>query len=182
MLVLVLYNNYKTFTMGDDAEYYIEQQQEEADFYQQMEYAQEAEKTKSLYCWTDQNKDSLLWSWEPLSRVENVFFSLHHSKQLGSEYFLSDGVESDLLDSVQSPNLKSINGLKFNIVTDKTQAEYEIIVLSQQDVTQLEIEVINQKNTASSLKEIMLSEMLHEMALFIKKNKSENLFIFIREL
>ena len=79
MLVLVLYNNYKTFTMGDDAEYYIEQQQEEADFYQQMEYAQEAEKTKSLYCWTDQNKDSLLWSWEPLSRVENVFFSLHHS-------------------------------------------------------------------------------------------------------
>ena len=109
-------------------------------------------------------------------------FIIHHSKQLGSEYFLSDGVESDLLDSVQSPNLKSINGLKFNIVTDKTQAEYEIIVLSQQDVTQLEIEVINQKNTASSLKEIMLSEMLHEMALFIKKNKSENLFIFIREL
>lgn len=167
--------------MGDDAEYYIEQQQEEADYHQQMVYAREAEQTKSLFCWTDEDGYSDdLWNWKPLSRVENVFLSLHDSRQLGSEYFLAD--DDNVSGSVQSSNIKLTNGLQFNIATDKNQAVYEVIVLSPQDASQLEIEAITQKEAASSLKETMISEMLVEMASFINKNKVKKSFVFFREL
>lgn len=173
--------------MGDDAEYYMEQQQEEVDFQQALEYGRLSQNTKSLLCWIGDDEDEI-WSWEPLSRIVGVFSNLHNLKHLGSDYFLADSIpfEDDWNDEPSEPvqpiNPKFVNGLQFNIVHHEDQAAYEIIVLSQQDVAHLKSEAIDQKNSASSLKETMLSEMLQEMALFLEQNKQKNLFVFAREL
>lgn len=170
--------------MGDDAEYYMEQQQEEADFQQALEYGRLSQNIKSLLCWIDKDEEEI-WSWEPLSRIAGVFSNLHHLKQLGSDCFFASRIpfEEDWDDEPSDPtNPKFVNGLQFNITHHEDQAAYEVIVLSQQDVAHLKSEAIDQKNSASSLRETMLSEMLHEMALFIEQNKQKNLFVFAREL
>lgn len=166
--------------MGDDAEYYLEQMQENADFLQKVAYDIASERTKSVFCCLDNSDFYDIWSWEPLSRVEDVFSVLHKEKKLGKEYFLANENE---VSATQSLNTKLINGVVFHLVEDKSQATCESIVLSQDDVTQLELEAINMERRASSLKETMLSEMLQEMVLFIRQNRLENAsFLFVREL
>lgn len=58
--------------MGDDAEYYMELQEEEArfKFYQAMEYANRNK--KPLLCWTNGYIEEI-WDWEPLTKVFHVF-------------------------------------------------------------------------------------------------------------
>ena len=55
--------------MGDDAEYYIEQQEEEALFKQASEHAALDRNTKPLLYWADGvGYEDEIWSWEPFNR------------------------------------------------------------------------------------------------------------------
>lgn len=68
--------------MGDDAEYYMEQQAEAAQFSRACEQAVLAQKQKSLFCWVNGCEQDLLWNWEPMSRVLGVFSNLHNFFEL----------------------------------------------------------------------------------------------------
>src|SRR5215216_527021 len=83
----------KEIEMGDDAEYYIEQQEEEARFNQACEYALLDDNTKPLLCWADGvGYEDEIWSWEPLNKILGVFFNLYGEAKLGSDCFLASGV------------------------------------------------------------------------------------------
>ncbi len=73
--------------MGDDAEYYIEQQEEEAHVCQYAANLHE----KILLCWIDGVKDEV-WSWEPMNKILGVFSKLHKNRQIGSDCFLASKV------------------------------------------------------------------------------------------
>src|SRR5438045_1028076 len=79
--------------MGDDAEYDLEQQEEEARFKQASEYAALDHHSKPLLCWADRvGYEDEIWSWEPLNKILGIFSSLHEERQIGSDCFLASSV------------------------------------------------------------------------------------------
>src|SRR5215204_1615406 len=79
--------------MSDDAEYYIEQQEEEARFNQASEYAALDSNSKPLLCWADGvGYEDEIWSWEPMNRVLGIFSNLHGETKIGSDCFLASSV------------------------------------------------------------------------------------------
>jgi hypothetical protein len=179
--------------MGDDAEYYMEQQEEGIRFNQACENAMLDRNRKPLLCWTDGCADEI-WNWEPLTKVLGVFSELHNVNQVGSDCFLSSGipVEDDEEDwddeypsSVEtndSSKIKFIDGLEFYVANSENEATHEVIVLSQDDVTLLKDEVTQRKISAKTLKEEMLAEMLEEIMSFIEADLQRNMFVFARKL
>lgn len=79
--------------MGDDAEYYIEQQEREARFQRACEHAALDHNGKHLLCWADGvGYDDEIWRWEPLNEILGVFSNLHRERQIGSDCFLASSV------------------------------------------------------------------------------------------
>jgi hypothetical protein len=68
--------------MGDDAEYYMEQQEEESRFRLTCEHGSQGRNKKSLLCWSGECRREL-WEWEPLSKVLGVFSNLHELRKIG---------------------------------------------------------------------------------------------------
>ena len=177
--------------MGDDAEYYMEQQAEEARFNRMCQQAVLEQNIKSLFYYSDEYLEEI-WEWEPLSRVLNVFSNLYHLKKIGSDFFLASEIPDedyeeywdDYHDLVKTDDskIKVINELEFYIANNESEAEYEVIVLSQKDVVLLEKEVILQKSIAKTLKDKMIAEMLEEIILLIKSYSNKSEFILAREL
>jgi hypothetical protein len=181
--------------MGDDAEYYIEQQEEEARFKQACEYAALDRNRKPLLCWADGvGYEDEVWSWQPLNRVLGIFSNLHRERQIGSDCFLASSVpiESDEEDwdheyasPLETNNLREIKfvgELKFYIANSEADATHEVIVLSRYDAEMLRNEVVRQKSSAKTLKEKMLTEMLEEMVSVIEADSQRNAFVFARKL
>lgn len=181
--------------MGDDAEYYIEQQAEEALFKQASEYAALDSRRKPLLCWADGvGYEDEIWSWEPMSRILGVFSSLHGERQIGSDCFLAGGVpivgdEADWDDEYArrpaTDDLREttfVDGLMFYIANNEADATHEVIVLSRKDAAPLSGEVVRQKNSAKTLKEKILVEMLEEMVSVIEAGPRLNTFVFARRL
>lgn len=161
--------------MGDDAEYYIEQQEEEARFKQACEYAARDRNRKPLLCWAEGVEyEDEIWSWEPLNKILGIFSNLHKERQIGSDYFLAssvptEGDEEDWDGGYVSPletddlgELKLIDELEFCIANSEADATHEVIVLSRSDAGPLRREAVWQKSAAKTLKEEMLAEMLEE--------------------
>jgi hypothetical protein len=186
--------------MGDDAEYYMQLQEEEARFKFSQALGYAGRNKKPLLCWTDGYAGEI-WDWEPLTKVLHVFSNLHNVSQIGSDYFLSSGiptVENDEdwnndedwdddeyaspVEADDSNEIKFVNELEFYVANSEDEATHEIIVLSQHDATLLKNEAARQKGLAKTLKEEMLAEMLEEMALFIEGDPQRNIFIFARTL
>jgi hypothetical protein len=181
--------------MGDDAEYYIEQQEEEARFRQACEYATLDPNSKSLLCWADGVAyEDEIWSWEPLNRILGIFFNLHRERQIGSDCFLASGVpidgdEEDWDNECASPletdeirEIKVVDELEFYIANSEVDATHEVIVLSRCDADPLRKEALRQKSFAKTLKEKMLAEMLEEMVSVIEADSQRNAFVFARTL
>lgn len=181
--------------MGDDAEYYIEQQEEAARFDRASEYAALDSKSKPLLCWADGvGYEDEIWSWEPMSRILGVFSDLHGEKQIGSDFFLASRVpiESDEEEwdneyagppkSDDRRKIKFIDELEFYVANSEADATYEVIVLSRNDVGLLRGDIIRRKSTAKTLKEKMLAEMLEEMVSVIEGDPQRNGFVFARRL
>jgi len=181
--------------MGDDAEYYIEQQEEDARFKQASEYAALDSNSKSLLCWTDGvGYEDEIWSWEPLNKIFGVFFNLYGEAKLGSDCFLASGVpiegDEEDWDNKHTPqpainNLSEmtfVNGLKFYIADSEADATHEVIVLSRYDADRLREKAIRQKSSAKTLKEKMLAEMLEEMVSVIEADSQRKAFVFARTL
>src|SRR5690349_5859245 len=167
--------------MGDDAEYYIEQQDEEARFKQAGEYAALDRNSKPLLCWADGvGYEDEIWSWEPLNRVLGIFSNLHRERPIGSDCFLAksipiEGDEEDCDNEYAGPletnnlrEIKFVGELKFYIANSEVDAAHEVIVLSRYDAEMLRNEVVRQKSSAKTLKEKMLAEMLEEMVSVIE--------------
>jgi len=176
--------------MGDDAEYYIEQQEEEASFKQACDYAALECNRKSVLCWADRYADEI-WSWEPLSRVLGVFSNLYNVRQVGIDYFLASSIPVDEdtnneYTSSSKPDdlseIKLIEELEFYVANSEVEATHEVIVLSRQDTAQLKEEAVRLKSSANTLKEVMLYEMLEEMISYIEAHLQKNRFVFAREL
>ena len=174
--------------MGDDAEYYMEQEREEAMCQQAEENSRLYDNTKSLYFWVDGEMDEI-WEWQPMTRVKNIFFDLYNYKKIGQEYFLV--VDIPFIDywddqfierNKDTTKSKVMNNLEFNITNDEDKAKYEIIILSKKDLFNLKIEAVEIKKDATSLKETMLSEMLSEIVSLIENNKKKSTFLFAREI
>lgn len=181
--------------MGDDAEYYIEQQKEEARFRQACEFAALDLNSKPLLCWADGvGYEDEIWSWEPLSRILGIFSNLHRERQIGSDCFLAgsvpiEGDEEDWNNEHASPlekndltKIKFVGELKFYIANSEADATHEVIVLSRYDAEMLRKEAVRQKSSAKTLKEKMLAEMLEEMVSVVEADSQRNSFVFARNL
>lgn len=181
--------------MGDDAEYYIEQQEEEARFKQASEYAALDSKRKPVLCWADGvGYDDEIWSWEPMNRILGIFSHLRGERQIGSDFFLSsrvpiegdeeewDNEYASRPESDDRREIKFVDELEFYVANSEDDATHEVIVLSRKDADLLRGEVVRQKSTAKTLKEKMLAEMLEEMASVIEADSQRNTFVFARKL
>lgn len=178
--------------MGDDAEYYIEQQDEEARFNQVCQYATNLHE-KVLLCWIDGVKNEI-WSWEPMNKILGVFFNLHQNRHIGSDCFLVnkipaeadeedwEGEYEDLPEADNLGEIRIINKLEFYVANNEADATYEVIALSRNDADLLREEAAQQKRSAINLKELMLAEMLEEMISVIESDAQYNTFVFAREL
>lgn len=181
--------------MGDDAEYYIEQQEEEARFKQAYEYAALDSNSKPLLCWADGvGYEDEIWSWKPRNKILGIFSNLHGERQIGSDCFLAssvpiEGEEEDWDNEYARPpatdnfrEMTFVDGLKFYIANSEADATHEVIVLSQYDADLLREEVVRQKSSAKTLKEKMLVEMLEEMVSVIEADSQRNTVVFARKL
>jgi hypothetical protein len=181
--------------MGDDAEYYIEQEGLAARFEGASEYAAPDSKSKPLLCWADGvGYEDEIWSWEPMNRVPGIFFKLYGETKIGSDCFLANSVpiEDDEegwgKEYARQPapdnrrEMTFVDGLKFCIADNEADATHEVIVLSRQDADLLREEVVRQKSSAKSLKEKMLAEMLEEMVSVIEADSKRKTFVFARKL
>ena len=190
-----LHNIQEEMEMGDDAEYYIEHQEEEARFNQTCEYAALDRNRKPLLCWADGvGYEDEIWSWEPLNKILGIFSNLHRERQIGSDCFLAssvpiEGDEEDWDNERASPletndlrEIKLVGELKFYIANSEADATHEVIVLSRNDADLLRGEVVRQKSSAKTLKEKMLAEMLEEMIKVTEADSQRNAFVFARKL
>ena len=181
--------------MGDDAEYYIEQQEGEARFTQASEYAALDSKRNPLLCWADGiGYEDEIWSWEPINRILGIFSALHGERQIGSDFFLASRVpiEGDeeeweneytgLPETDDHREVKFVEELEFYVANSEADATHEVIVLSRSDADLLRGEVVRQKSTAKTLKEKMLAEMLEEMVSVIEAGSQRKGFVFARTL
>jgi hypothetical protein len=181
--------------MGDDAEYYIEQQEREARFQRACEHAALDHNGKHLLCWADGVRyDDEIWGWEPLNKILGVFSNLHRERQIGSDCFLASSVpieseEEDWDNEHASPlethdlrKIKLVGELEFSIATGESDATYEVIVMSRSEAELLSREVVRQKSRAKTLKEKMLAEMLEEMVSVIEADSQRKVFVFARAL
>lgn len=171
--------------MGDDAEYYMEQQQEQTLLRRAFENAALEQNIKSLLCWSDECFEEI-WEWEPLCKVVDVFSKLFAEVKVGSDFFLAkvvpidpyeeEGDEFGYSTADDHKEIKIIDELEFNVAGDKAEASYEVIVLSQNDAALLIEEACRQKASAKNLKEEMLAEMIEEMANYMKSNSEREKF------
>lgn len=181
--------------MGDDAEYYIEQREEEAQFKHAIENVALDSKRKPLLCWADGvGYEDEIWSWEPMNRILGIFSNLHRERQIGSDCFLASSVpiegdeqywDNEYARTPAADNLREmtfVDGLKFYIADSEADATYEVIVLSRYDADLLRAEAVRQKSSAKTLKEKMLAEMLEEMVSVIGADAQRNTFVFARKL
>jgi hypothetical protein len=181
--------------MGDDAEYYIEQEGLATQFKQASEYAALDSYSKPLLCWADGvGYEDEIWSWEPRNRIPRVFFNLYGERQIGSDCFLAssvpiEGDEEDWDNKYASQpainnhrEMTFVDGLKFYIADSEADTTHEVIVLSRKDADRLREEAVRQKSSAKTLKEKMLAEMLEEMVSVIEADSQRNVFVFARKL
>lgn len=181
--------------MGDDAEYYIEEQEEEARFKQACGDAALDDKRKPLVCWADGvGYEDEIWSWEPLDKILGVFSNLHRERQIGSDCFLASSVpyegdeevwENEYANPLETDDLREIkfvDELEFYIANSEADATHEVIVLSGYDADLLRGEVVRQKTSAKTLKEKMVAEMLEEMVSVMEADSQRKAFVFARKL
>ncbi len=181
--------------MGDDAEHYIEEQEQQARFQEACEYATLDQNRKPLLCWADGvGYEDEIWSWEPLDKILGIFSSLHREKQVGSDCFLAssvpiEGDEKDRDNKYSRPletddlrEIKFVDELEFYIANSDADATHEVIVLSRNDADVLRGEVVRQKSSATTLKNKMLAEMLEEMVSVMEADSQRNMFVFARKL
>ncbi|HEX6625616.1 MAG TPA: hypothetical protein VF064_18010 [Pyrinomonadaceae bacterium] len=181
--------------MGDDAEFYIEQQEEEARFKQASEYAALDSKRKPVLCWADGvGYEDEIWSWEPMNRILGIFSNLHAERRIGSDFFLAsrvpiegdeeewDNEYASRPESDDRREIKFVDELVFYVANSEADATHEVIVLSRSDADLLREEVVRQKSTAKTSKEKMLAEMLEEIVSVIEADSQRNGFVFARTL
>lgn len=167
--------------MGDDAEYWIEQQAEESAFKSLINHRSGC---KRLICWLDDTENEV-WSWAPGCRTSEWIHPLHRDLEVGSKFFLATNIYShddqDIETSTQGP-LSKINGLAYKITIDKDKACFEVITISRRELDKIKKIAEKLKSQASSLKEECFAEMTAEIAAFIKEESETETFVFHMEI
>ena len=196
----------KENAMGDDAEYYIEQQEKEARFEEACRLAAEEEHRRSLLrsllCWVD-GVGYEVWCWEPRIRVVGCFSHLHRNMNIGNGFFLASDIhakadeellldeendslmceqETSSFETEPSGVLRDLEEVPFYLAQCEEVARYEVITVSRKDIALLKAEAARQKDLAHNLKEQLLAEMIAEMASFIEQKAEAQSFVFAREI
>ncbi len=144
--------------MGDDAEYYMEQQEREARFERACQLATEEEHQRtllrSLFCWVD-GVGYEVWCWKPMTRVSGYFSNLHRNMNIGDSFFLASDIhakyseeltlneeddssmyeeETSSFEDKPSGDLKDLDEVPFYLARREVEAQYEIITVSHKDI------------------------------------------------
>lgn len=169
--------------MSDDyLEYWVEQQEEEQQF---LKLANHDPYRKSLGCWVD-GIENEIWSWYPGHRVFGWMSRLHKELKIGSQSFLARNIyPADEREAFQSPNskpLQIINGIVYEVTGSEPDAQFDVIVLSLNDLSDIKREAEKLGNTAKDLKEEYFVEMICEIATFIEEESSIKTFVIYREI
>ncbi len=175
--------------MGNDAEYFIEMQEEEKRANQAYQDCLDRRDIKALITWTDGYEDDL-WNWSPATRVYGIFSHLHQSLKIGRDYFLVNELpdlyeefeDDEEQDSISDDDFNNdlIEELKTFSVDSEKKALCEILVLSIHDRGLLINEAERYKKEAKSLKEKTLSGMFRSMVSYMNQNLQQKLFVFAR--
>lgn len=159
-------------SMGDNAEYQVEL---DAETRSEAELGRQEgldASPRPLLSWVE-GELACIWEWEPSSRVRDVFGRLHRDLGLGSAAFFSDCVPSE--DEIG-------DALDRCYVSDTAVAEYEVVVMSQDDRIGLlgAISELRRPNNAQC--DQLVGDMLEEMLEFIESNPAGRVFVFARTL
>ncbi len=169
--------------MGDYAEYYIEQQEEEQFFSQLVNHDPYR---RSLMCWIDEIAAHEIWHWYPGCRIFGWMSRIHEELKIGTKSFLARNIypayHQELLHSSSRRPLQIINGIVYEVTGSESDARFDIIILSQSDLSSLKREAQNLANSAKDMKEELFAEMLDAIATFLEKKPSIKEFVIYREL
>lgn len=157
--------------MGDDAEYMMELQAEEAAERLVLQAEMDAP-CKPLLTWVDGELEDL-WDWEPATRVLDVFGRLHRESGLGTTAFASNGVPT--VDEVG-------RGAVGDFQVDASGANYEVIILSHDDEAALDAAATELQRRENRLLDRLLGEMLDTILEFIESHPEQRAFVFARAL
>ncbi|MBD1872011.1 hypothetical protein H6F75_00810 [Nodosilinea sp. FACHB-131] len=167
--------------MGDDAEYWIEQQAEELTF---EKFENPNSGLKSLVCWLD-DVETEIWNWAPGCRVPEWVYLLYKDLKVGGDFFLAKSIQADTDQDVHPPAqnpFRAINGIVYELSNDNTEAHFEVIVISRQELSKIKETAERLKSQASNLKEECFAEMVDEIAVFIEEESYIESFVLHMEI
>ena len=154
--------------MGDDAEYFIEQMEEE-DLLKR--YAKESERTTCDFCYINEDKDDEeLFSWAP-KRSAGWLTKLHRYNIGNCVYYaqLDDEYHESETGHIDKNNLKKVKNAH--------QADCEVLIASQDNIKNLKEQV----NIVGSdqLEKYVFSEIIRSMIKIMESKIDTKEFIFI---
>ncbi|RKZ70034.1 MAG: hypothetical protein DRR19_33625 [Candidatus Parabeggiatoa sp. nov. 1] len=142
--------------MGDDAEYYIEQLEQEA---REEQARIELEQYRSLrrFCYvTDYNQDTpeVIFDWSPRGGIDWLF-KLHNIYNIGKSVYYAQYEEEDGF----------IDGNKFRKVLEADEADLEVLLVSRHELKKMTEQIENvgvnyfEKNVFSGIIQSMICVM-----------------------
>jgi len=158
--------------VGDDAEYMMELEAEEAAHERLVLQSQMDAPRRPLLTWVDGELDDV-WDWEPATRVLDVFGQLHRESGLGSAVFSS--IEVPTVDEAERAPIDDFR-------VEASGANYEVIILSHDDEVILDAKSSELQAPENRLLDRMLGEMLDTMLAFIRSRPEQHVFLFARVL
>lgn len=168
--------------MSNDYEYWVEQQQEFQQFAALGNYDPNC---RNLGYWID-GIENQIWSWYPGHRAYGWMLKLHRDLKVGSQSFLAKNIyptteREDNLSSKQQP-LRIVNGIIYEVTGREGDVRFDVLVLSQNDLSLLKRLSKRLASAAKDMKEECFAEMVEQMSLSVGEEKSLTTFVFHREI
>ena len=114
--------------MGDDAEYFIEQMQEEQLL---SSYAMDHPSNNGEFCFlNEENEDEHLFDWSPKGRI--CWLSKLHSHGIGEKSFFAR-----LEDKESSMMRGTYDKSKFIVVENSFESDFEVLVVIKENIENL---------------------------------------------
>ena len=168
--------------MSSDWEYWVEQQEEAQQFAALANYDRSC---RSIGYWLN-GMENQIWNWYPGHRAYGWMRRLHKDLQVGSQCFLAKNIypasEREMLHISKQPPLRVMNEIVYEVTGHEGAARYDVIVLPQKDLGRLEQAAKKMVIAAKDMKEEHFAEMLGEMVISIKEEKTVKIWVFHREI
>lgn len=128
-----------------------------------------------------------VWSWHPGHRVLGWFTRLYTELQIGNEVFFASSIapaedDSSPTLSTNKETMREINGIIYHIVPTEKVAQYEVITIMQRDRKRIQHQADRLKLPTGDMKEAYFTEMLEEIAAFMKEHSTIQSCVFFRQI